>query len=677
MANYIVRPSAWASGNTYVTTNAASNADMTTKLSDNSDATSVQHNSGSATTYRFTLGAPSIPTDEFIARISSSIRWSGGGYTGSGSTMIGCSVYVTGSSPSIPGSITTDGRGSASTTEIGPVASSMLRATASTLSLGWYDGRNSNLAIATTYDLWATLYTIKNATSSVSNQTSTQSFPSITTTVTATIDWEVGTLDAQNLRKVRTFVQIESGGSGFNTGTVVGNGFTDTLFTATGSQTVVVPTTTAIANGTYNVYVYSVRFREDGSTSVETIGAVGTVATLTQNVSSPAMPALSSSWDATNQRVVLTSIQNLISNSGFETNTTGWTAGANTTIARVTTPTYLGSAGSLSLTATASGNVLAQTPSGVSGIPVTAGTAYSLSFYMNPPGTTGFTSAIDWYNSAGTFLSTSTQSSGPISSGFWTRVALNNATAPAGATFARLNVQMGTINAAAIGYIDAVQFEASSSPTTYVAGGTSYANPVTYQLQESTDGITYTNTRSYSAYNATAANVVPAGAIAYDYEADRNKTNYYRLRANSIVSSITYSSAWNTTTIIPTFANQWNIKVPENSALNFLDASVIGDPVETIQEDLGVFKAVDRQYPIIVAGTIGGWDGELNMVTINSSEWNKFKAIAEAQKVLYLESPFGWSKYIRLIPPMKLNLLGSATAPRRNISVAYVEVTSP
>ena len=157
MAQYVIRPSAWASGNTYVTTNAASNADMTTKLSDNSDLTSVQHNSGSAATYRFTLSAPTIPTDEFIARTSSSIRWSGGGYTGSGSTMIGCSVYVTGSSPSIPGSITTDGRVSASTTEIGPVSSSMFRSTASTLSLGWYDGRNSNLAIATTYDLWATL----------------------------------------------------------------------------------------------------------------------------------------------------------------------------------------------------------------------------------------------------------------------------------------------------------------------------------------------------------------------------------------------------------------------------------------------------------------------------------------------------------------------------------------
>jgi hypothetical protein len=170
-----------------------------------------------------------------------------------------------------------------------------------------------------------------------------------------------------------------------------------------------------------------------------------------------------------------------------------------------------------------------------------------------------------------------------------------------------------------------------------------------------------------------------AASTFYDYECPRaSSLVQYRARVNTTYTGgLAMTSNWTTVSATAITANDWNIKCPEDSTLNMLDVQVTEQPTESIIEDIGVFRPLDRRYPITVSGSLGGWDGNLSIVTASNAEWDKLKALLETQKVLLLESNFGWSKYIRIVSGAKIVLLGSATAPRRKIQVDYVETTAP
>lgn len=518
MANYIVRPTSYLSGNGYATTNATSNADMASKLGDNSDLTTVVHTSTSATQYRFALGAPTIPSDEYVCRIGQSLRWKGGGDSGSGAAYIGVSVYrSTDPNPSGYSSVQSNGSLSFITTEVGQVIAPWTAAEVAALRLAWYDGRNTfdgAMPTVTTADLWATIYTIKKASVSVANQGSTQSYPVIATTTTATIDWESTSYDWQQWRKIRTEVQIESGGTGAGTGTLIASGYTETLFTATGSQTVNVTLGSAVPNGTYNIYARTIRFREDNTSGTDTTSAWTTAATLTQNITPPSTPTFSVTADQVNDRATIS---------------------------------------------------------------------------VTPVSSAGFTSPI-------------------------------------------------------------------------------------IEVQRSSDGgTTWTAIRGSS-----IAGTFGSAATLYDYELPRGVLTAYRARITATYTGgLINSSAWTTPSSITITVADWNMKVPETPSLNVLDVQVIDKPTEELTEDLGVFRPLDRRYPIVVAGSLGGYDGDLLISTSTSTEWTNLKAILEAQKVIYLESAFGWAKYIRITSGARVTLLGSATSPRRQVAISYVEVAAP
>ena len=453
MPQYVIRPTSYVSGYNSNLINfgggAQTSAGITTSLGDNSDLTYVENQNTSSRTVRLGLAAPSIPSDEFACRIGSSIRWKGG----LNNTYIGVNTYRSFETPpASTGQINTDSRVSFTSTEANLLNVGYTYNTSS-LRIQWFDGRSSGPYVQTA-DVWATIYTLKKASVTVANQSSSQTYPVIATTTTATIDWEASTADWQNLRKIRTGVQVESGGTGAGTGTIVATGYADTYFTATGSQTVNVTLTTAVPNGTYNVYAQTVRFREDGTASLDTVSAWTTAATLTQSVSAPQQPNLIATWDGTLQRVTLLAPSNLLANGNFETNTTGWTAGANSTLAQSTTVAKFGT-GSARLTATASGANSMTTPTGTSGIPVTAGVSYTLYAYTYLAGLRGFSHAILWYNSAGTFLSQSTFSTGPLPAGSWSGTAVTG-TAPAGAAYAGLSLSVTGCSAAELTYFDGV-----------------------------------------------------------------------------------------------------------------------------------------------------------------------------------------------------------------------------
>lgn len=145
-----------------------------------------------------------------------------------------------------------------------------------------------------------------------------------------------------------------------------------------------------------------------------------------------------------------------VNQASLETDTTGWAAAVNCTIARDIT-LFLHGTASLRLTATGAGDMSATTPTGASGRAVLPNRRYS-AFAAFRAGTLGRTVNIylRWYNSGGTFISESFGNSAD-GTGFWSQVATTNVMSPATAAFAAIAVEIVGAAAAEQHYIDQIQ----------------------------------------------------------------------------------------------------------------------------------------------------------------------------------------------------------------------------
>jgi len=97
------------------------------------------------------------------------------------------------------------------------------------------------------------------------------------------------------------------------------------------------------------------------------------------------------------------------------------------------------------------------------GIPVTALSYYSLSFYAQNSASSNVTAEIRWYDRAGVLLST-TAGTATATAATFTRISLINKQAPTGAVYAAIAIKFAT---SADYYIDMVQFEKSATVTAY------------------------------------------------------------------------------------------------------------------------------------------------------------------------------------------------------------------
>lgn len=687
MPTYTLRPISYYGGSPYTSWgNVASNAALATALGDNSDATFATRSgaSGLGTTQPiFNLSAPSIGSGEFIVRAGHFVRWKGGGGTGNTNENLGAVAFrTTDPTPYQSQTLITDGRATASTTEVGYSIVSWSVAEVSTLRV-MLNSNNRILSTApttTVYEVGATLYTLNAPSVTVSNQTiTTNAKPTIAVSLTMTIGWESAVPETSNLRRAVTEVRIESGGTGVGTGTLVGYAYTDTFNAQTGTTNVFVDS--VIANGTYNLYARSTRFRE-GQTVDQAIASTGqssawASATLTMNNSVPTAPSLFTFGDSSLKRIgigvtpvatsgvyapatidierstnggitwsairlsPLTVRQNLINNPSFETDTTGWTANANTTLSR-TTGFFSSGTASANLVAIAAGTVgITSTTSTLGAAIVSPNLSYSASAYLRSTAASrnGVISIV-WLTTAGTTISTSAGASTALTSGSFIRISVT-ATAPSNAAFAYLTI---------------------TSPSTFNIGESIYIDAILLEQSASVGG--------YLDFIATAT--------VYDYEMPRGTSISYRSRVNAYSVGYPTSSPYSSSSSssIPVNA-EWALKAPLTPTLNVSTLEVVDTPTEELTEDLGVFRPLDRRYPVVVAGQLGGYDGTLCIYTTTSAEWTSVKALLESQQVLYLESGFGWSKYIRLVSGARVEIMGTTNAPRRKIEVSYVEVSAP
>ena len=690
MPTYTLRPSSWYGGSSYINWgNVASNSAFASALGDNSDATFATRTGASglgSSLPIFNLTAPTVGAGEFLVRVGHFVRWKGGGGANNTNENLGAVTFRSSDvTPTTTPTLVTDGRVTTSTTEVGYFGASILNWSIADLAslrlLVNSNGRvNPSAATTTVYEVGSTVYTLNVPSVTVSNQTiTTNAKPTIAVSLTMTIGWESSVPDTSNLKRAVTEVRIESGGTGVGTGTLVGYAYTDTQNAQSGTTNVFV--NTIIPNGTYNLYARSSRFREGQSVS-QAIASTGqssawASATLTMNNPVPTAPTITSFGESANKRIGVTvtpvataavyapvsidvqrSIdsgttwstvrtspliprQNLINNPNFETNTTGWTANSNTSLARTTVFFQAGVAGA-QLTATATGTIgITSTTSTLGAALISPNLVYTASAYFRSSVSSrnGIVSIV-WLTSAGTTISTSAGTSTALTSGSFVRASVT-ATAPSNAAFAYLTLTSpSTWNIGETLVIDSILFEQASSAGTYI----DFASAVT----------------------------------VYDYEMPRGVSTIYRARVNAYSVGYPTSSAFvNSSSATVTLNAEWAIKSPTTPALNVNAVEVVDTPTEELTEDLGVFRPLDRRYPVVVAGQLGGYDGTLCIYTTTSAEWTAIRGLLESQQVLYLESGFGWSKYIRLVSGARVEIMGTTNAPRRKIEVSYVEVSAP
>ena len=165
--------------------------------------------------------------------------------------------------------------------------------------------------------------------------------------------------------------------------------------------------------------------------------------------------------------------------------------------------------------------------------------------------------------------------------------------------------------------------------------------------------------------------------VILDYEAPRATALQYRANVEATVSDQQLVSAWATVAVAGTIsATSWNLKAPLEPSLNMIDVGVTPDPEHSQNEESATHRPIGRKYPVIVSMGIGGADASLVISTTTDAQWAALEALREYQGTLFLESPYGWARYIR-VQSRAWTEIGAAAAARRRLSLSYLEVEAP
>jgi hypothetical protein len=379
------------------------------------------------------------------------------------------------------------------------------------------DGAESDTARAQLYEVYVDVVTTSQPTVSVDAPGGTvtdTSFPSITWT------YSDGDGDAQAAYEIKIFDSATYSGGTFSPSTSVGTVETGIIASANNGQTLEVDLAN---NTTYRAYV-----RVAQLAGASYFWSEWDYSQFSLSIDAPAEPTLSAYYDSTKGAVTVTIYgrTNMLTpnQASLETNTTGWTASSNCAIARSTSQYSAGTA-SLSMTASASGDMTAATNG--TAFPVTPGSAFSARAEFKAGTTARSVSVgIRWLTSAGATISTTYGTAATDSSSAWT-TASYYATAPATAAGAQVFVKVASAGSSEVHYVDKIAFHAGNSPT-YTSGGFS---GFAFDVERSSDsGATYTTIRN-SPVSADASQI----ATIDDYESPLQTTVRYRAKARATV----------------------------------------------------------------------------------------------------------------------------------------------
>jgi prepilin-type N-terminal cleavage/methylation domain-containing protein len=159
---------------------------------------------------------------------------------------------------------------------------------------------------------------------------------------------------------------------------------------------------------------------------------------------------------------------NLIPNPSFETNTTGWINGYNSTFTQTTSTANTGT-NSVAMTSSLAGGMGIRT--NTTAIPVTGNTAYTLSAYVKSATISRTAQLYVYsYDSTGTLVGSQSVSTATSTSG-WTRLSVGVTTA-ANTAYLQPRLEINTTTAGETHYWDSVLLEPSNTLGNYFDGST-------------------------------------------------------------------------------------------------------------------------------------------------------------------------------------------------------------
>ena len=193
-----------------------------------------------------------------------------------------------------------------------------------------------------------------------------------------------------------------------------------------------------------------------------------------------------------------------------------------------------------------------------------------------------------------------------------------------------------------------------------------------FQVQRSDDGgVTWGFVRDGSVVTVSGTYT----ATVLDYEAPRGLTVRYRSRSIGVSGEERIPSAWSASIpqVLVTNDGTWWLKAIAAPLLNAGSLRVVGDLARKVEEPHTVFKPLGSNLPIVVAGLIGGEDGQLKFTTTSSAEWDALELVLLHQGTLLLQDPSGRQQYIRVVSRSWAERY-SASRIVRDVSVDYVQV---
>jgi hypothetical protein len=375
--------------------------------------------------------------------------------------------------------------------------------------------------------------------------------------------------DAQTHYQVKVFDAATYGAVGFNPETATP---TWDSGKTVGSATSAVSGT--LVNGT--VYKAYVKAWQADVAGAEHASLWDDGSTFTITVSPPAVPTIVTTLDQTLAAVqlVLRGRDNELTynQSSLETDTTGWTAGASTTMTRTTAAgTFLHGIAGLSLQRiTSIGLASAQTLAGVLGAAVVAGEQYTAVASFKAAATLRSCRVdIIWYNAAGGVISTSTGAASNDAVGSWTQLTCT-ATAPALAAFAAVLVNAGVGGTAAVSeihYVDQISIAPGASAV-WTRGG--LVNTSQRFIVERQAGAGAWEPVRELYLDATD---LPVGQLVttHDSEFPHGTNFHYRARILALADGLSWIEGANTASTADLnmpFASGWWLKDPSDQTRN-------------------------------------------------------------------------------------------------------------
>jgi hypothetical protein len=358
--------------------------------------------------------------------------------------------------------------------------------------------------------------------------------------------------------------------------------------------------------------------------------------------------------------------------SNFEAGITGW-AGTNATLAQSGTWFAEGTK-SLRLTANSAATMSASTPTGLSGVPVSPGVAYTARVTSRAAVTArSCTLQLQFYNSSGSALSalstTATNSAGADTAYVVT------GTSPAGAAFAALIFTVTSPANAEQHYIDKTGILLRAS-TPWVPG----AMASTFTVQRSDDGgVTWVDV--VNGNPLTAGLLVTQDFPLNDWLMPVRVPLQYRAFATSTQSGLSTNSDFTVVTGEMYEPNFCFLKNPFNNT-QYLHLMVETTTIErTVTRDRVLYRPLGRKKPVPMRGTYDDNSFTVKGVVIRTLDKETLEAILDADVTLLFETPQGsfWVDFSGDYQASDYlwNYLHSHDDEQTEFSIPFTEVEAP